>query len=280
MYATKHLDWLSITVNSLHEVETIVPSADWHYVGKGRHGYRAAYEDRLSGARVETDSTASGMDTHLTLSGLALHAVRTTFNQGDDGLVNACRAVNGRTSRIDMAINAHEGRLTVLDFRRAIKSGEAKSTMRRTYYVEGMSDGQTGDTLYLGSPKSDRQFRVYNKGAEQGIVDGSSWLRLELVLRDLRAQAALAAAQDNGTADTISAHMASCLVWTNREYAECLGNSSHTVAPIARRETNTERWLRDQCAHALAKVVAVKPDFMLQFMASFQASLDKINSGE
>jgi hypothetical protein len=280
MYATKHLDWLSITVNSLREVEAILPIADWHYVGKGRHGYRAAYEDRLSGARVETDSAAAGMDTHLTLSGMALYAVRTTYRDGDDGLVNACRTVNGRASRIDLAINAHEGKLTVQDFRRAIKSGEAKSPMRRSYYVEGSTDGVDGSTLYLGSPKSDRQLRVYDKAAEQGIVDGKAWLRLELALRDLRAKAALLACGDNGTADTISAHVADVLVWDKREYSDLVVSVGHAIAPIARKETNTQRWLRDQCAPALAKVVAVEPDFMVQFMASFQASLDKLNSGE
>lgn len=280
MYATKHLDWLSITVNSLAEVETIIPSADWHYVGKGRHGYRAAYEDRISGARVETDSSTVGMDTHLTLSGMALHAIRTTFRDGDNGLVNACRTVNGRVSRIDLAVNAHRGELKVVDFRNAIKSGSAKSTMQRVYYVEGMGNERAGDTLYLGSPKSDRQLRIYDKAAEQGVLDGKAWLRLEVALRRLHAKAGLQACVDNTCTVSISSYLASCLVWEVPEYKALVGSVSNPVTPIPRKDTNTQRWLRDQCAPALAKEVAVNPEFMVQFMASFQYSLDILNSSE
>lgn len=280
MYATRHIDWLSITVNSTAEIDRVMPSADWHFVGAGRHGYKSAYQDAITQARVETDSAAAGMDTHLTLGGGSLSQVRSSYPDGDDGIVRVCCEVGARVSRIDLAINAHEGKLTVDDFHKAYKKGNLETQFRRVYYVQGVNDETSGDTLYLGSPKSDRQLRIYNKAAEQGIVDGKAWLRLELALRDVRAKAALVAMRDNLVDPTISAHMVSCLTWNNAEFTAMVGDVGQPVKAIPRKETSTERWLRDQCAPALAKVVAVKPDFMVQFVASFQASLDKLNSSE
>jgi hypothetical protein len=44
----------------------------------------------------------------------------------------------------------------------------------------------TGATLYVGAPSSDRRLRVYNKTAESGEIpaDGGEWLRVEVQARD------------------------------------------------------------------------------------------------
>jgi hypothetical protein len=44
----------------------------------------------------------------------------------------------------------------------------------------------TGATLYVGAPSSDRRLRVYNKTAESGEVpsEGGEWLRVEVQARD------------------------------------------------------------------------------------------------
>lgn len=280
MYATRHIDWLSITVGSVQDVRALIPSAEWVFTGPGRHGYQSAYTDAITGASFQTDATVSGMDTHLTLSGSTLSLVRSQFHDGDNGLVAACARAGARVSRVDLAANIHEGKLVVRDFYAAYKSGELKTSFRRAYYVEGIGNDRAGDTLYLGSPKSDRQIRIYNKAAELGVVDGVAWLRLELALRDARAKSAVSSMRDNLVSPTISAHLASCITWKNTELDVALEGGDRPVAPVPRKETSTERWLRDQCAPALAKVVAVRPDFMVEFMASFEQSLDKLSTGD
>jgi hypothetical protein len=44
----------------------------------------------------------------------------------------------------------------------------------------------TGATLYVGAPSSERRLRVYNKTAESGEIpaDGGEWLRVEIQARD------------------------------------------------------------------------------------------------
>jgi len=276
MYATKHLDWLSVTFEDLRSALGIIPDSDWHNVGSGHHGYRTALQDAVSGARIETDSAVASMGAHLTMSGQTLYEVRTQYPDGDNSLVQAIRANDGSVSRVDLALNIHQGELTVQDFFSAYKSGDLKSNARRVYYVEGISDARSGDTLYLGSPKSDRQCRIYNKAAEQAIVDNESWLRLELALRDLRAKNGVNAMGSNTCAAVISAHVEDMLGWDNREFNDALLDVPVALHPIKRRRPNTEQWLLDQCAPALAKVYSVHPDFMVEFMTKFRQSLDKL----
>lgn len=280
MYATKHIDWLSITVFDRKDVDEILPGARWHYVGSGHHGYKTAFEDSESGARVETDSPISGMDTHLTIPGSALHVARLWHDAADDGILQSARSVGARTSRIDLALNIHQGRLTVLDFFSAYKTGDLKTAARKGYFVEGIGGDRAGDTLYFGSPKSSRQCRIYNKAAEQAIVDGESWLRLELALRDLRAKSIVAASKDNSVASITAATLADVVDWSNSEYRQSLAGEFADIHPLKRKRPAVEKWLLKQCAPALARVYNVKPEFMVEFMTSFRQSLDKLKPGD
>lgn len=278
MYATRHLDWLSFTVDTPAEANRILHDPDWRFVGAGRHGYRSAYEAASTGARMETDSPIAGMDTHVTLSGVSLSQVRLSFENGDDGLVRALRDARARTSRVDLALNIHDGNLTVRDFYSAYMIGDLKTMARRVYHVEGISDERMGETLYLGSPKSDRQCRIYDKAAEQAIVDPKAWVRLELALRDLRAKSMVAATKDNSVSATVAAHLAEVLSWDQPEYLSSLGDDVAALHPIKRKKPAVEKWLLDQCAPALARVYNVRPDFMVEFMTSFRQSLDKLRA--
>ena len=58
------------------------------------------------------------------------------------------------------------------------------------YQSKSISDSSlTGETLYIGSKKSDAYVRIYNKGLEQKV--DMDWVRWEIQLRDERASAFL-----------------------------------------------------------------------------------------
>jgi hypothetical protein len=138
----------------------------------------------------------------------------------------------------------------------------------------------SGDTFYLGSPKSDRQFRGYNKAAELGIINGSAWLRLELELRSIRAASALASCADNGVPETVSGHMADFLTYRNSEFEAAIGTFGVEPETLHRKKSNRQRWLLGQVAQALAKEIAVNGSFRSQFDRAVDDNLDPLLNRE
>lgn len=276
MYVSKHIDWLSVTFPAGTPMGSILPLADWHYIGRGLHGYQCAYKDSTTGALLQEAGRMEGMGIHLQLGGEALHSIRSS-NGGTDGpILTSCASWNGRASRIDLAFNIHEGELTPRDFKTAVEKGSAHARSNTWRYIEGKKGDIAGDTFYIGSPTSDRQLRVYNKAAELGIQDNLAWLRLELELRRLRANAAFESAHRNGVEATITGHMADFLAWSNREYEICLSGLSHLPAEIPRRDSNRRRWLLGQVVQALAKEILADERFPELFAVAVKEELARI----
>lgn len=275
MYVTKHIDWLSITFAPDEDIPRIFPLLDWNYIGRGMHGYKFKYQDRITGARFQSGSASEEMGVHLTLDGEALNSLRSTFGGVDDGLVKTLADRHGYASRIDLTLNIHEGQLTPRKVFNAFKAGTLKARASKGRFVEGIDGNVSGDTFYLGSPKSDRQFRAYNKGAELRIVDGAAWLRLELELRNLSAQGAFGSCKDNGVAETVSGHMDDFITWNNDEYRTAIGGPSAQPYELPRKPSNRQRWLLGQVAQALANEITLDPAFRDTFNQSVDNYLDK-----
>jgi DNA relaxase NicK len=73
----------------------------------------------------------------------------------------------------------------------------ARATHRKGIFNLDSKDGDEGDTVYIGSEKSEIRTRIYNKAAEQGDYDGV-WNRLEMVSRRDYARAVIEALVTNG----------------------------------------------------------------------------------
>jgi len=276
MYVTKHIDWLSFTVQTTTHPSVIFPLLKWRYGGKGSHGYQSRYTCAKTGMECQTDSSNGEMGTNFQLSGTTLEALRRELGGTDSGLCARASHLGGKASRIDLTINIHEGTLTPRAVRDAVRSGKAKPKANVSRFIEGKSGDVEGDTFYIGSPSSDRQFRAYNKAAELGVVNGPAWLRLELELRRVRANGAFQSVASNGVEATVTGHMDDFLDWGNVEYRTAL--QGPTVAPIdiPRRDTNRQRWLLGQVASALAKELIVDDEFANKFWASTLEELRKL----
>ena len=277
-YVSRHIDWVSISFPTEMDYNAVFPTFDWRYIGSGMHGFQFKYQERSSGAIWQCSERPRGMVNHATLSGDTLAILRQDRGLQDHGLVQRLLHCGGVASRIDLTINVHEGRLTPRAIQRAVKTGSAKPRSAVSRFIEGKNGGIEGDTLYLGSPSSDRQLRVYNKAAELGIVDGSAWLRLELELRRLRADGALHAVATNGIDAAVSGHMGDFLEWGDLEYQQALGSESVPPVDIPRRDSNRRRWLLGQVSIALAKELALDPDFRGIFDKSVNAALDNLKT--
>lgn len=276
MYVTKHIDWLSTTIENNHDFEAIFPTFEFRLSGKGSHGYRHSFIHAKTGIVCETGSDNASMGHHFRFSGETLENIRRDYGGTDASIVSRLARYSAIASRIDLTINIYEGRLTPRAVRDAVRSGAAHPKANVSRFIEGKSGDVEGDTFYIGSPSSDRQFRAYNKAAELGVVNGAAWLRLELELRRVRANGAFQSVASNGVEATVTGHMADFLDWGNVEYRTALQGPSVAPIDIPRRDTNRQRWLLGQVASALAKEMIVDDEFANKFWMSTLEELRKL----
>jgi DNA relaxase NicK len=89
----------------------------------------------------------------------------------------------------------------------AVDSDELVTNCTSAREIKGLR-GDLGWTVYIGSSKSSRQVRFYNKAAEQGL-EGIVWTRCEIQHRDRHAQVAAQAIAD-GTLDPVEIFNSAC----------------------------------------------------------------------
>lgn len=278
MEISRHIDWLSFTVPQSVDYRDLFPLLEWRFVARGMHGYRARFQNPQTNATLDTDSPDASMGHHFTFSGDALAILRQQQGAQDTQLCSRLLRFGAKSSRADLTINIHGGVLTPRKIQAAVKAGEAKPKANVSRFIEGKSGDVEGDTFYIGSPTSDRQFRAYNKAAEMGVVDGQAWLRLELELRRLRANGAFQSVAANGVDTTVAGHMGDFLNWGDMEYQAALSGQSIPPVDIPRRESNRRRWLTGQVAQALAKEMMLDDEFANVFWQHVQSEFARLQA--
>ena len=87
-------------------------------------------------------------------------------------------------TRLDVAFDDHTG---ILDIERIAQDTQEQHFVSRTKCWEVVRSS-AGTSCQIGSPKSKVLVRIYDKAAERGFDDGRHWVRVELQLRDKRAE--------------------------------------------------------------------------------------------
>lgn len=279
MKITKHCDWYGVSFRAGTRREDVLPNADWAFVGIGQHGYKSLYEDRNTGARYESDGTAQ-MGTHLTLSGSSLSELRKTQGRSDEDFIRDFAALDGRASRMDLCINIYAGELTPDDFMQAYRKGGLKTSARGANITSGVLDGIDGETLYVGARSSERYMRIYDKAAEQKIVDQGAWIRLEMEFKRMKARATSNACLQYPVAQVINASFGDYLKWGNEEYNIAIHGPSAKIDEIGRQDTNRRAWLLNVVTKSLARQLFLEPDFGLAFRARVEFHLDQFERAD
>jgi len=91
---------------------------------------------------------------------------------------------NLHVTRLDVAFDDHTGLLDIEQVANDIKCGNFISYMN---FWEVICSSK-GTSVQIGSPQSNTLIRIYDKAAERGYQDDTHWIRVELQLRDDRAQ--------------------------------------------------------------------------------------------
>lgn len=163
----------------------------WDELGHGRNGYRQGlYFGSIS---ILYDGNP-GMGSCLDMSGQGCRSFE-EYGTGDfDGLFRLFQQGEGyHVTRLDVAFDDHSG---ILDIRQLFRDSDNQdgeqqfvSRFRKSRIEKEFNDGRPGITVYHGSKKSAVLIRIYDKAAERGLPEDQHWVRVELQLRDERAEA-------------------------------------------------------------------------------------------
>lgn len=191
------IDWLSIT-SKLHSPEDVISligmeDCKWE-ITRGAFGYQSRYfYEHIS---IHYDG-APGMGVWLEMSGQGCRAFE-SYGSGDYNvlfdLVLNCDGIN--ITRLDIAFDEYAGILDISRVCDDTRKGRYRSKMDY-FNVQYSSNGESID---IGSHKSDTMIRIYDKLAERLSKMKKSedkekirdeiphWIRLEIQLRDDRAK--------------------------------------------------------------------------------------------
>jgi hypothetical protein len=252
-------------------------------VPKGLRGY--PYQRLCTdGVRLLYDTNNLSQGLHLIMGGEAIQRHNLRLGDSDALLATfiASQEHKFRATRFDIASDTDQ--VSMYQIWEAVKGCQLVTRTRKGRDIADI-DPSTGErlssTLYIGSVKSDRMTRFYDKAAEQS-VDGV-WTRCETQLRHTYAQIAFVAWLV-GKVD-IESVIASAIDFrevtgdsnkTRRPrvawWAEWLGNYPHfnmvTVEKIEESVKRSLAWFKKQVAPTFAFLLRAMPD------ASWVASAD------
>lgn len=175
---------------------------------------------------------------------------------------------NFKFTRLDLAIDAFNYKLRPQRATKELKLGRcqtrAKKAPRRDDALE------PGYTQSIGKKASEIYLKLYDKAQEQGIV--ADWTRVELTVRQKRANKAAWEIVRGGDFRGMVLAYANFPKW--REWNKVMAS---TPIKLPKEQTlgNTEKWLLDSCAPALARSIFL--DGNTEFYEKFKtAVMDKL----
>ncbi len=222
--------------------------------GAGRNGYNRSLIDR-HGATIAFDGSAS-MGVHVSLPGQSL-SQKAPMEQKRI----LARLLNSGASltRLDVAVDT-DAEMDARGLKEQILQGIA---VTRVLSVPTLVEG-SGETLYVGSRKSEKLLRIYDKAAEQKIE--GSWWRIELQLRGDAARKAGGILAHEGFG-AIPGLIRGFCHWPNDEaWLRALGNGNIQIVPSQAKKTNTRNWLLGRVAETMAKEAAKDPGLLKEFV--------------
>lgn len=261
------VDWFAYTSlrPAWHKRHTMKGS----HLERSIHGYTVGIQ--FQDGRIEaTNPDHARMKTFVQYSGSALDAAWREQSVHPLSMM-ALIAPEMSVNRIDIAVDVHDGGLSIPELSAMAESGNIETSARMFYSTKTLSGD--GETLYVGSPKSKVRLRIYDKAAEQHIHD-NDWVRIELQIRGKRGNECRdTLIAPNGGYDAIGGIIRGfCDFPASRDYAMVLGMAKIAIDAPPRRDTNTEKWLIQTCLPSLARAVANDPSG--EFLRKWERALE------
>lgn len=262
------IDWLTVTTKIWSENDLIqllhLEDCSWEHLDAYRYGY--AHRCSFSGITIMSGGRED-MGICLEMSGQGCRAFETYSDVTWLELLRILKEplYEFNVTHIDIAFDDHTG---ILDIGQILDDTDNHRYRSRSRWWK-VEYGSCGTTIYHGSPQSNIRVRIYDKAAERGLLDGTHWIRVELVLRDVNASGAIDAILEHQQLGPVfSGILSNYLVycdpssdsnrsrWQPTEYWQQLldGASAIHIAADPGLEYNIfrlESYLRDQCGGAI-----------------------------
>lgn len=260
------VDWLTVTrdkrpIISAAPYALTIPNNTWKR-DKAHSGYNVGWSDNL-GATVQWHDKRDDMRVQVQYTGQVL----TRYWEGGYPTMDVIRWYfehrDTRLARIDLAIDVHDGALDIQSLYDQIRSKIADTHGRKERLQRS---GENGITLYIGAPTSDKQLRIYDKGAEREV--GEDWKRAELQIRGKAAHALgkmLPYIQEHKLSE-VARNLIGDMVWFDNEiWAEMVSAASTVRICLSQKQKgDLLDWLANQVAPAIARYIKEggNPDIM------------------
>lgn len=259
-----HLDWLRYTVpwdfdktgkenldNAVFLHPLFATTGESASIGQG---YDSGF--KLGAGMVFWHTKRPEQGVSIQLSGSDLQSARDAGIAELD-LLRFVAARGGKVSTLHSCIDVKNAGAGLSGLQEAIAEGSYTSRARHighyTSSTKGKGSWHSGTTVYIGSPKSAVQIRVYNKAAEQHVA--GDWTRIEIVWRGKYAQAASTAMLSQGisavTRGGIQHQAHFSLPWW--EYA--MRGETSPPPQVRRRERGTITWLKNAVLPVLEREI-------------------------
>lgn len=240
------IDWLSSTVRQINYPE------NWNKkraeMKRGMLGYDVGVK-YLDGRIELCSSNRKDMLPHVIFSGKCIDKL-CIANGGDT--MSVLRAMSkGRASRIDIAVDIKNGTLNIAELRDEFADGNAKTKVKKGLYMEAVGD--KGETFYIGSVKSPKRVRVYDKAAEMHLQD-TMWTRVEFQLRSRDAARCFdMLIKSDKPYDLIPKIILGFVDFPEiSDWVMALGTEGLTPSPGETADSNRLQWLMDTAVKSLA----------------------------
>lgn len=237
---------------------------------RGMNGYTVGslYED---GRQLWTNPDRPEMGAHLLWTGSACDSCP----MDQKALIKHLSNAKFSFTRIDMAVDAYNFNLKPQRATEEIRNGQCKTRAKLCPTYSDPRDA--GYTQAVGKYSSEVSCKLYDKAVEMGVL--ADFCRIELTVRQKRADTA---AREIVSGTHYRAMVVAFVDFPLWDEWKTVMDAIPVKLPSERQETNTERWLLDACAPALARVIyfASNTEFYEKFKDAVMINLEQLSTNE
>jgi len=268
VFYSQKLHWIEGTFKSRTAINVPSILTQKRVESRPLNGYAVGtvYED---GRRLDVHPGRPEMGSHMTWNGTACD----NCPMDCVDLVKYLQAAEFSFTRLDMAIDAIGFNLKPKHATRELKYGRCKTRAKTSRRND--DPRQVGYTQYIGEMSSEIYLCIYDKAAEMGTDEDHT--RVELRTKRARANKAAREVVRGTDFRSLVVAYADFPVW--REWKRVMA-ADPVKLPSERTQTNTQRWLMDQCAPSLARVIFLEgnSEFYERFKDAVMTELKQLSN--